>query len=63
MTVKDYYARELVQAKGIILQYLPTAEMNAHLLTKPLNTKQFFKLVGKFVIWVRVAKFSIAIIW
>ena len=50
MTVKDYYARELVQAKGIILQYLPTAEMNAHLLTKPLNTKQFFKLVGKFVI-------------
>ena len=50
MTVKVYYARELVQAKRIILEYLPTTEMSADLLTKPLNTKQFIKLVAKFLL-------------
>ena len=50
MTVKVYFARELVQAKRVVLQYLPTDEMSADILTKPLNTKQFVKLVAKFVL-------------
>ena len=50
MTVKVYYARELVQAKRIILEYLPTTEMSADLLTKPLSTIQFVKLVAKFML-------------
>ena len=45
MTVKAYYARELVQAKRIVLQYLPTTDMTADLLTKPLNTKLVTKVV------------------
>ena len=50
MTVKVYFARELVQAKRVVLQYLPTDEMSEDILTKPLNTKQFVKLVAKFVL-------------
>ena len=50
MTVKVYYARQLVQEKRILLRYLPSTEMSADLLTKPLNTKQFVKLVAKFVL-------------
>ena len=58
MTVKVYFARELVQAKRVVLQYLPVHFHKPHkmqmssedILTKPLNTKQFVKLVAKFVL-------------
>ena len=50
MTVRVYYARKLVDDKRIVLQYLPSEEMPADLLTKSLGTKNFLKLVVKFVV-------------
>ena len=50
MTVRVYYARKLVEDKRIVLQYLPSEEMPADLLTKSLGTKNFLKLVVKFVV-------------
>jgi hypothetical protein len=41
--VRHHYIRNLVAQNLVKIQYLPTADMTANLLTKPINTKAHFK--------------------
>ena len=39
--IKYHYIRQLVEDKEVDIQYIPTAEMAADILTKPLNASAF----------------------
>ena len=39
--IKYHYIRQLVDDNDVAIQYIPTAEMAADILTKPLTTKAF----------------------
>ena len=39
--IKYHYIRQLVDNKDVSIQYIPTAEIAADILTKPLATKAF----------------------
>ena len=42
--IKYHFIRELVEKEHLVLQYCPTEEMTADMLTKGLGRDQFFKL-------------------
>ena len=44
--VRYHYIRETIESKAIKVQYCPTEEMVADLLTKPLSKERFKKLRG-----------------
>jgi hypothetical protein len=47
--VRHHYIRDLVRSRAIRIQYLPTSDMTADLLTKPLATKAFLYFRNKLL--------------
>ena len=46
----DHFAREQVERGIITISHVPTTEMLADLLTKPLPPEQFLKLLKQFMV-------------
>ena len=44
--IRYFFVKHYIEAKEIVLQYLPTADMVADILTKALHGSLFFKLRG-----------------
>lgn len=47
MKIRDFWAREQQEMGEVILQYIPTADMIADLMTKPVTGQLFTKLVNR----------------
>lgn len=47
--IRHHYVKELISKKVIDLSYLPTEEMLADVLTKPLTSEKHYKFVSKLL--------------
>jgi hypothetical protein len=45
--VKYFYIRDQVKDDKVILEYIPTAEQTADILTKPIKNELFYKFKGQ----------------
>ena len=51
VNIRYYWVKDRIDNKEMLLEYLPTADMTADILTKPLQGEQFRKLRSKLLNW------------
>jgi hypothetical protein len=51
IAIRFFFVADRVQAKEIILEFLPTGSMLADILTKPLVGRKFFELRSQLLNW------------